>query len=301
MDYIEPNPKIAQALIDAIDSAPLLEEAGETVGGAIVSVANISPLTRSAADFLHGTWLGHPLHAVLTDLTVGAWTTSALLDIASLVIDSEEVEQAADIVTGIGTVSAIGTAVTGLNDYSRIKSDAVKPGMLHGLLNMAAFTSYIVSMAARKSGSRKVGLAASMTGLGIIMLAAWIGGDMVYRHKVGINHAVPPSKTLHSWTPVLADQDLAEKQARRVEIAGTPILLYRRWGIVLAMGAVCSHAGGPLEEGTFDGSCVECPWHASVFDMRDGSVVHGPATMQEPSFECRVNEGQIEVRVRASA
>jgi nitrite reductase/ring-hydroxylating ferredoxin subunit/uncharacterized membrane protein len=297
MEHIEPNSKIAQAVTETIENAPYLQETGESVGKAVVSVANISPITREVADFLHGVWLGHPLHAVLTDLTIGAWTTGAILDTASMLIDSEEIEQAADLVTGIGTVSAIGTAITGLNDYSRIKRDAVKPGMLHGLLNMAAFTSYVISMAARRSGNRKVGLTASMTGLGISMLSAWIGGDMVYRHQVGVNHAVPPGKKLAAWTPVLADSDLAEKQALRVEVDGTPILLYRRWGIVLAMGAVCSHAGGPLEQGTFEGSCVECPWHQSVFDLRDGSVVHGPATMQEPSFEARVNEGQIEVRI----
>jgi nitrite reductase/ring-hydroxylating ferredoxin subunit/uncharacterized membrane protein len=300
MDHIEPNSQIAQALTNAIDNAPLLQESGETVGKAVVSVANTSPITREIADFLHGVWLGHPLHAVLVELTIGAWTTGAILDTASMLIDSEEIEQASDMVTGIGTASAIGTIVTGINDYSRIKRDAVKPGMLHGLLNITAFTSYLISMAARRSGNRKVGLAASMTGLGITMLSAWIGGDMVYRHRVGVNHAVPPGKSLGTWTRVLADGDLAEKQALRVEVDGTPILLYRRWGIVLAMGAVCSHAGAPLEEGTFEGSCVECPWHQSVFDLRDGSVVHGPATMQEPSFEARVNDGQIEVRIRTS-
>ena len=39
---------------------------------------------RFAADLLHGTWLGHPLHSVLTDLTIGAWTFGSLLDILSL-------------------------------------------------------------------------------------------------------------------------------------------------------------------------------------------------------------------------
>lgn len=44
--------------------------------------------------------------------------------------------------------------------------------------------------------------------------------------------------------------------------------------------------------------CVECPWHNSIFDLRDGSVVHGPATYPEPAYDARMRDGQIEVRLR---
>jgi nitrite reductase/ring-hydroxylating ferredoxin subunit/uncharacterized membrane protein len=296
MEYIEPNSKVGQIVDDAIEKASGLDEAGKVVRQAVVSVTARSPLTRRIADFLHGTWLGHPLHIVLTDFTVGTWVAGAILDVAGTVSGSESLEDAADIMIGLGTTSALGTAVTGLNDYSRIKQDAARAGLVHGLLNSAAFMSYAFSLVARKSGNRNLGMALSMTGLSIATASAWIGGDMVYRLKAGINHAVPP-QGLENWTPIMADSDLREGEPRRVEVDGNPILLYRRWGIVLAMGAVCSHAGGPLEEGKFEWPCVECPWHQSVFDLRDGSVVHGPATMQEPSYETRVQNGQIEVRV----
>ncbi|RPI94216.1 MAG: Rieske (2Fe-2S) protein, partial [Chloroflexi bacterium] len=60
--------------------------------------------------------------------------------------------------------------------------------------------------------------------------------------------------------------------------------------------AVCAHAGGPLEAGNFDGFCVTCPWHASVYDVRTGDIVHGPTAFPQPSFEVRVRSGQIEIR-----
>jgi nitrite reductase/ring-hydroxylating ferredoxin subunit len=75
-------------------------------------------------------------------------------------------------------------------------------------------------------------------------------------------------------------------------------MLYRRYGEVYAIGATCSHAGGPLNEGKFSESCVQCPWHDSVFDMIDGHIVHGPATQKQPSFETRVRDGKIEIRFK---
>jgi nitrite reductase/ring-hydroxylating ferredoxin subunit/uncharacterized membrane protein len=288
---------VGQVIDEAIEHAPVLDDLSKKVTSAITSVENTNNITRTIEDVLHGKWLGHPLHPVLTDVTIGAWLSAAILDIASVVMGSDEVEDAADVLTGIGTASGVATAVTGLTDYSRIKRDAARHGLIHGLLNAAALTSYTVSSAARRAGNRKLGLAASMTGLGIATLSAWIGGDMVYRFKVGVNHAQKPSG-LDEWRAVMPNDDLLEQQAQRVEVNGMAILLYRRYGAIYAIGAVCSHAGGPLDEGKFDEFCVECPWHQSVFDVRDGSVVHGPANVKQPEFETRIANEQIEVRVR---
>jgi len=82
-----------------------------------------------------------------------------------------------------------------------------------------------------------------------------------------------------------------------VEVDGGPVLLYRDGDAISAIGAVCSHAGGPLEEGKFENGCVECPWHHSVFNLRTGKVVHGPATHAQPAYEARLFQGQIEVRL----
>ena len=82
-----------------------------------------------------------------------------------------------------------------------------------------------------------------------------------------------------------------------MEIDGTPVLVYRDVEAVYMIGAVCTHASGPLEQGTIDGACVECPWCQSVFDRRDGHVVHGPATLSQPSYQARIRDGRIEIRL----
>ena len=65
----------------------------------------------------------------------------------------------------------------------------------------------------------------------------------------------------------------------------------------MAAACICSHAGGPLHEGTFEGCYVQCPWHDSVFDLRSGNVRHGPSTHPQPCYEVRVQKGLIECRM----
>jgi nitrite reductase/ring-hydroxylating ferredoxin subunit len=65
-------------------------------------------------------------------------------------------------------------------------------------------------------------------------------------------------------------QDLQQSGVLKVESDGNPIVLSMVNGEVYAIDAVCSHEGGPLEEGKLEGYELECPWHGSKFDVRTG-------------------------------
>ena len=67
-------------------------------------------------------------------------------------------------------------------------------------------------------------------------------------------------------------------------------------GKVYAIDAVCSHEGGPLEDGTLDGYEVECPWHGSKFDVRTGEVRNPPADTPQSVYEVKVENNDILVR-----
>jgi len=71
----------------------------------------------------------------------------------------------------------------------------------------------------------------------------------------------------------------------------------RREGLLHAIGAVCSHAGGPLQEGKLEGEVVTCPWHYSRFRFGDGKVVGGPATFDQPPLLVRERGGAVEVKL----
>ena len=283
----------------AIERIPGLGEKGGTVARAIHgAVLSGGDGVRTAVDVLHGVWLGHPLHPVLTDIPIGAWTLAMMCDLAAAQRGSDEAARMADTLTIIGAVAAVPTAIAGVADYSAIDESAVAMATAHGLLNSAGLVLNLLSIRDRATGNRSRGVMLSTVAFGLLNASAWMGGEMVFHKRVGVDHS-ETSAAPRQWQAVLNTTDLPERAAKRVEVEGVPVLLYRDGTDVYAIGAVCSHAGGPLDEGTFDGACVRCPWHDSVFDLRDGHVVHGPATYPEPAYDARVRGEKIEVRHRA--
>lgn len=253
--------------------------------------------TRMLADVLHGTWLGHPLHPALTDVTVGGWTLGALFDVVSLLRDDERAAEMADRCLQIGTWSAVPTALTGLADYSGIQQPAEKPATLHALLNDVALVLYVWSLRERRRGERRRAIGIALLAYVLSAGSAWLGGHLTFREQVGVNHNQAFDGPTE-WTAVLPAEELEADEPHRADVDGKAVVLYRSNGRVYAMGGVCSHAGAPLENGTFDDCRVTCPWHDSVFDLRDGRVVHGPATHPQPAFDARIADGSVEVRLR---
>lgn len=276
---------------------PFLKDAGQKVARSIhEQVLSAGEPARNVADILHGAWLGHPLHPVLTDVVVGAFSLGGLLDLASVMGGGDSARRAADALTTIGVISAVPTAISGLTDFSTIPRGAAGHGLVHGVANNTAFLLYLLSLAARKNGERGKGIALSTAGMAVITAGAYLGGHLVFSKRVGVDHTERVTEPV-DWVGVMNESDLLHQQPTRVEAAGKGVLLYRNGDRVLAVGATCPHAGGPLEEGSFYGNCVQCPWHDSVFNLEDGSIVHGPATYPLPAYEARLRNGRVEVRL----
>jgi nitrite reductase/ring-hydroxylating ferredoxin subunit/uncharacterized membrane protein len=289
-------PHLGENLEQLLKAIPGYNKAAQQASVAIHNlVLGGGEVTRTLADLLHGTWLGHSLHAVLVELPVGSWTAAGLFDALHLATGSRNAAWTADALLALGVGTAVPAAVAGMADYSAIREDAAAEAALHGTLNSIALGLFLLSLADRRNGNRGRGTVTSFAGLGVVVASAWLGGDMVYRRRVGVNFNEPPEQS-KGWIAVLNDDELAEGESRRVVIGDDAVMLYRDASGIYAIGAICSHAGGPLEEGTVSDLCVECPWHHSVFSLRDGAVVHGPATVPQASYVTRMVNGLIEVR-----
>ncbi|MGZ6404346.1 MAG: DUF2231 domain-containing protein, partial [Bdellovibrionota bacterium] len=106
---------------------------------------------------LHGTWLGHPLHVILTDVPIGAWTAAIAFDALESITGRRAYGVAADAAVTVGLVGAVGAATTGLTDWQDIDPPARRIGLVHGLLNVVSATFFTGSLVARKRRSRSNG------------------------------------------------------------------------------------------------------------------------------------------------
>lgn len=253
---------------------------------------------RAVKNALHGTWLGHPVHSAVTDIPVGAWTAALVCDALEDITGREDFGKGADLAVTVGLAGAVVSALTGLTDWSETDGRARKIGIVHGLLNLCGAALYGASLVYRGKGKRNVGRGLGVLGYAIALGSAYLGGEMVYGEQVGVNHAAGGAALPHDFVPVMPEADLKPGIPAKADAEGVPVLLVRQDEKIFAIAETCSHAGGPLAKGKFEGGAVSCPWHGSQFDLATGRVVNGPATHPAPCFEVRVRDGQIEVRNR---
>ena len=250
-------------------------------------------------DFLNGSWLGHTLHGVLTDVVVGGATAALLLDVLRAFFGVDGLETAATWVLGLASLSALGAILTGLTDYKDTAPNSAARDVtgLHGLVNIVATVLFAVSLVLRLGGSHDAGFWWLLVGYLIVSIGAYIGGHVVFKYGYMVNHnAFSKGKRAKEFTPVMAVADLPEAVPTKVAFGTTAVMLIRRGDVVHALRETCSHAGGPLSKGDLKGDTITCPWHFSTFRITDGSVVHGPAGTRVPSYRSRISDGQVELQ-----
>ena len=250
---------------------------------------------QAVKNFLNGAWLGEPLHVVLTDIPIGAWTVALVFDGLDLISKKREFAVAADASIGIGLAGAVGAAVTGVTDWQDADAPARRIGLIHGLLNISATALFVTSLVLRKKKSRTSGRVFAGLGYVVMSVAAHLGGKMVYEYRVGVDRTDGEAFP-QDFVSVMSASDLVESKPTRAEHSGVPILLVRRGDRIFAMAETCSHFSGPLSEGKLVGDSIVCPWHASRFALEDGRVLDGPAVHPQPCLQVRVQNGQIEIR-----
>ena len=279
--------KLATDIITTIERAEGLDRISKPVIDAVAKA--VQP--RLVRNWLSGTPLGHPAHPMLTDVPIGMWTAAAVLD----VLGGKRAAPGADLLVKMGVLSAVPTAATGLNDLSDTYGPETRIGVVHAAANSSALAMYLLSWRARRRGRRFAGKAWGLLGLGAMTAGGYLGGHLSFGKGTNVNRTAWEHGP-EDWTPVLAEGELAAGEHRRVEAGGVAVLLWRDGTQLHAISATCSHMGGPLDEGEITDGCVTCPWHGSVFRLRDGDIERGPATATQPVYQTRITDGRIEVR-----
>jgi nitrite reductase/ring-hydroxylating ferredoxin subunit/uncharacterized membrane protein len=273
--------------------------------GAIVGGFYKVPGTRPIKTLLHGTWpLHHPLHPSVTDLTIGGYTAAVAIDVLYLATRDATLLRAADFIIVAAFITSLVSIVSGLTDWNETFDEERRTGMLHGLLMVVASLGFVVSIWLRLGGGgRDLAIGFAIVSLAVLLVSSYFGGEMVFGYGTEVNR--------QAWTEVedkweTLDMTAASLADRKPVVAktkgGVDVFVTKLDDAIYAMGNTCTHAGGPLNEGTWVGAdrCeIQCPWHASRFCVKDAEVHGGPATFGELRFEVRTNSsGKLEVRPR---
>jgi nitrite reductase/ring-hydroxylating ferredoxin subunit/uncharacterized membrane protein len=258
----------------------------------LLDVAHRAIRPGRVRDALSGTFLGHALHPLMTDLPIGSWTSALILDAAG----GRGSERAARRLVGTGILASLPTALTGAIEWADSagrRASTRRVGVVHAAANVTALSLFSASYLRRRRGGSGRGLA--LAGGAALAVGGHLGGHLSYVNGEGV--AVTTFESAPSeWTPALMEADLADGRPACATVGEVAVLLVRDGGRVHALANRCNHRGGPLHEGEIAGGTVTCPWHGSRFRLSDGNLERGPAASPQPAYEARVREGRVEVR-----
>jgi nitrite reductase/ring-hydroxylating ferredoxin subunit/uncharacterized membrane protein len=281
-----------RALMNRLEQARGLDRVGDRLQHAVLAVLR----PQRVRDFLHGVWLGHPLHPAMVQVPIGAWMSTAILDLMP------GQRRGATALLAIGTASAVPTVIAGANDWSALAPDQRRIGLVHALANTVGIALFTSSLAARRRGRDGLGKTLSYLGLTAASGGAYIGGHLAYKQAAQVNQA---ARDLHyiedKWHQIADLSAVPPETLVTREIDNVSVIVYRDGNDITVMLEKCAHQGGPLGSGELirnnGHACVVCPWHGSTFELNHGEVVHGPAGTDQPVLPSRVTNGVVEARL----
>lgn len=245
------NPAMRHAVGEFVESQSWLDKVANPVQRWLLQFfGQPGEPNRKLKDALNGTWLGHPLHPALTDIPIGAWTATTMLDLAWLFSEDEGIARAADLTLVLGLLGAVGSAVSGTADWSDLDGTDRRVGTMHGLLNVGLSVLNVGSWISRLTGNRRAGIALSTTAYLTSLFTAYLGGELSFAKGIGVNHVAWEGGS-DDYVAVMNEQDLVEGKLTRVDVSGIPAVLLKQGNSIYAIGATCTHLGGPLDEGTY--------------------------------------------------
>ncbi|MFO7532741.1 MAG: Rieske (2Fe-2S) protein [Candidatus Limnocylindrales bacterium] len=246
---------------------------------------------RGAKDVLNGTWLGHPLHPSLVAVPIGTLTLMLVLDVIGQ-------DVAADVALGLALLALVATAISGSADAVDLQGRPRTAATVHAATMVLATLLLLLSFLLRLIAGDDRGLAVVLgfAGYAVLVFGGYVGGELTYTLGAGVNRHAWRERLANDWQAIGA-VEIADGKPVRVEVRGQTMVLVRDGEAVHALLETCAHAGGPLSKGRVVDGCIECPWHQSRFDLRDGRVRKGPSVYDQPTFGLRrVESGEWEIR-----
>jgi nitrite reductase/ring-hydroxylating ferredoxin subunit/uncharacterized membrane protein len=262
---------------------------------------------RSRASFR-----GHPIHPALIPFPFAFLYGAFGFDLAGRLAEQPSWWTTGGYLSLIGIASALVAAVPGFVDYFMTvppRSSGKRRATRHMLVNLGAVILFALAWVLRGEAGVMPGttvLALEAVGLVLLTSGGWMGGVLVNRNQIGVDHRYAragkwkeerPRPGADGSTLVARSDELQPDQMKLLHIDGRRIVLARTAQGYVAFDDHCTHKGGSLAGGAMIGGVVQCPWHGSQFDCRSGAVRAGPAKDSIPSYQVTESNGEVRLRL----
>jgi nitrite reductase/ring-hydroxylating ferredoxin subunit/uncharacterized membrane protein len=240
---------------------------------------------------------------------------SACMDLWACATDRPSWFRTARHLNALGLGSALLAAIPGVIDYVFAvppQSSARKRATDHMFANLSALGLFVAARAGRSPDEARPSawaVAAEVCGTGLLAAAGWMGGTLVYRNQIAVDHRyasagkwrvdvfVPERDVTADVIDVGADDELEVGQMKLLRIGSRRIVLARTEHGYTAFDDRCTHTGGPLADGSLICGTVQCPWHGSQFDVNTGAVKHGPAKEPIGTYAVSQRNGRLSLHL----
>jgi nitrite reductase/ring-hydroxylating ferredoxin subunit/uncharacterized membrane protein len=255
---------------------------------------------------------GHPIHPMLIPFPFAYLFGAACVDLAAYAADRPRWHPTARHMRIMGIGAALVAAVPGIIDYFLAvppNSSASERATYHGVANLAAVGVMSSVAATDHDGGRPRPwqIAAQLGAAGVMGIAGYLGGTLVYRNQIGVDHRYADAGKWKERTQlapagsldldVAAADDLEVNQMELLHVGKRRVVLARTEEGFVAFDDRCTHKGGPLSDGTLACGTVQCPWHGSQFNVRTGQVQHGPAEHAITVHDVVERDGRVWLRL----
>jgi nitrite reductase/ring-hydroxylating ferredoxin subunit/uncharacterized membrane protein len=251
---------------------------------------------------------GHPLHPALIPFPFAFLVGALLFDLAGRVADRPAWWTTGGHLAAAGIVAALLAAVPGLIDYRYTvppRSTGKRRATRHMLVNLSAVGLVAAAWLLRPGTPEPPGavvLALEAVAVGLLCVGGWMGGVLVNRNQIGVDHRYAGAGKWKEATidakagaavAVAAADELAVNQMKLLHLGDRRIVLGRTEDGWVAFDDRCPHRGASLADGAMICGTVQCPWHGSQFDARSGALLYGPAEEGIRTHRLEERDGRV--------
>ena len=253
---------------------------------------------------------GHPLHPGLIPFPFAFLFGAFLFDAGGLAFAMPAWWATGYHLAIVGLATAVLAAIPGFIDYFATvppRSHAHARATWHMVLAVATLALFAIATWIRGGADlppTALGLALELLGVGVLSAAGWVGGMLVVRDQISVDHRYAGNGR---WNEARVERDgdgtiiaakcgeLAVDQMKLLKVDGRRIVLARTARGYAAFDDACTHGGGSLASGALICGVVQCPGHGSQFDTRTGTVRAGPATRPLNVYRVADSDGVVRI------